>query len=363
MKKILLATSALAMMSGAAVAGDIPVAMAPMVSGWTVTASGEIMAMGWFTSAGSTFGVNLAYEGEVKVAKTLDNAASVFVKINAASPNALTAVVGYSDGIGTYAAGIQARTDHDVEIPTAPGVPDLEDPTTFADGALYVAPAFNANWAAGSYAVTFASEKIGGFQVGLGVDGGQGVNVVLAGSFDISGATVSVGASYDTVLPAVAAAPATVAGGLTIAVAGFTIGADSSYVLGAAINSAAVNAGVGYTIGSFTLGANYAATVGTIATGVASAGVAYAEGDLKVGANGSYNLATNAIGANAGGTYQFGDFLVGAGGTYTTVANVVTAHAGVDYALNSNVTIGAGGTFTTVGNAVGVGAGIKITFP
>lgn len=383
MKKILLATSALVAMSGVAVAGDIPAApMAPMVAGFTVTATGNATIFGFYNqggtaAAGTQYGIGGDFNATFSAAKTLDNGSDVSVKIVADKSETLEIVIGYNSALGNFKAGaVGGKDEHDVAVPGAPGFPNIGDEIedtatkglTFADASLGLYAPFTAAplLTTAIYSVTYASPEFGGFQLGAGVDGDGSIDVAIAGSFDVSGATVKVGAGY--IATAAGLTTGTAAGGASVEVAGFTVGAKGTYVVGSAgTTGVGIEAGVAYATGPFTVGVQYVANgVAGFGAGVVQGGVQYADNGLVAIVNGNYNVSTGAYGGAAGATYDFtSDITVGATVTASSTgvagaAIVLGASAGVDYALNSNVTLGAGVGYN--GTNFGAAAGLKFSF-
>ncbi|MGL1922427.1 MAG: porin [Hyphomicrobiales bacterium] len=375
MKKILLATSALVAMSSVAVAGDIPAApVAPLVAGWTVTATGSATIFGFYNQTGTValgtqYGIGGDFEASLKAAKTLDDGSDVYVKVVADKDETLEALVGYKSAIGEFKAGaVGGKDEHDVEVPGAAGIPNIGDELEDGDKGLTFASAdlskyvrFNAAavLTGAVYSVTYATPVLGGFQAGFGVDGDGSVDLAVAGSFDVSGATVKVGAGY--IATAVALDKGVAKVGASVAVAGFTIGGDFAADLATSANNN-FTAGVGYATGPFTVAAQYAALANNAGKGVITAGVRYKENGVDAIVDGSYDLNnTTGYKAAAGATYTFTDITVGATVLFDNgAANKVSASAGVDYAISSNVSVGAGVGYN--GADFGAAAGLKVSF-
>ncbi len=361
MKKILLATSALVAMSSVAVAGGM-VTPAPMAAdtGFTVVATGEATIFGFYNStAAGTYGLGATAEGTLKASKTLDNGADVYAKLGWDNGGSLTAIVGYKAAIGEFKAGAQEAEDHGVEIPGPADLPEVPDAgifafDTIADYKAYTAVG-TAPLTAANIAVTYKSPEFGGFNLGLGVNGAGAIDVALAGSIDASGVVIKLGAGYAGSSTFAAVATNAAKGGMSIAVNGFTLGADVKYTLAGVVS---YNAGLGYVTGPYSFGVHYSGT-GT-AAGSVGAGAKYSEGDLTLAAEGNYTVTGGAFTAKAGGTYKMGDTTLGLNVGYASVGSLVSAAAGVDYKLNSHVTLGAGVGYD--GAAFGAAAGLKVKF-
>ncbi|PCI84583.1 MAG: hypothetical protein COB24_14645 [Hyphomicrobiales bacterium] len=386
MKKILLATSALVAMSGVAVAGDIPAApMAPMVAGFTVTATGSATIFGYYNGTAvvapdTETGIGGDFEGTIKASKTTDNGSDVYVKIVFDNGDDTEVLVGYKSAVGEFKAGVIGGEDeHDIE---APGVSyidigdELEDGDkglTFAsaDLSLYTdfAPSASASTAE-DFSVTYTSPEFGGFQLGVGVDGIGNIDAAIVGSFAAGDASVKVGARY-IATRAAGLDLGVVTAGASTTIAGFTIAGEFAADL-ADDTLNAYTVGAEYSTGAFTLGANYSDLVESADTASVQAYAQYNNAGLNVIVNGELSLdATGATPdawtAAAGATYEFTTEMT-AGATVLASGNSAvddaefTASAGVDYALNSNVTIGAGLGYNGTTEIFGAAAGLKVSF-
>uniref|UniRef100_A0A2A4YTT3 Porin domain-containing protein n=1 Tax=OCS116 cluster bacterium TaxID=2030921 RepID=A0A2A4YTT3_9PROT len=378
MKKILLATSALVAMSSVAVAGDIPAApMAPMVAGFTVVATGSATIYGWFNGTGAgTYGISGKYEGKIKASKTLDNGADVYAALEFTNTAAVKGTIGYNSAVGNFAAGYQDLDAHGVSEPGAPGIPNIGDELEDGDKGLTFAGAFigdatvalsnYAPWTAGApligtpVRVTYVSPEFGGFKLGAGIDSASAYDTAIAGSFDVSGATVKVGVAFAGPATATMSTTGKVGAGASVEIAGFTLGGKATYTLAGGAGATAFEVGAAYATGPFTVSAKYNATDTTAGTGIITAGARYNENGLDLIVDGTYSLAAgNAYTVAAGAIYAFtADVTVGATVGYN--GTTVLASAGVDYDLNSNVLIGAGVGYD--GANFGAAAGLKVSF-
>ena len=424
MKKILLATSALVAMTGVAVAGDAPAAVAPMAptaDGFTVTATGEVTVFGFTNSNARALvpvvgvagaigyvapiaqvfanGFGAKVDATLKAEKTLDDGATVSVNVEYNGAGSTEAFIKYSSSIGDFQAGaIKNNTKHGVSNVSAPALGDWLDDSDFIKQTAFVGLTTPGVAFAGvSYEnhVTYASPEFGGFKLGLGLGnkdfGIEGVanpltafDAVLAGSFAAGEATVkvSVGANGRTTnfgaANTTAAHPATltalnsfidyevgdeVTAGASIEIAGFTIGGNYKNVL----NGVAAKA-----VASYDVGVKYTANEIT-------GSVKYSVADLTNFSNrgvvsGGLQYNGGALLAEVRGSYN--NYILGTGvngytvqaavaykmDAITAVASVSSANTGGTLPINNVTTnVATLGVDYALNSNVTVGAGVSYT--